>query len=303
MNAELVVTDREGLLSRWIKPSSDTEDEQQKRAERMVKAAVDRSPVAAKAKVYAKGSYPNSTNVRRDSDVDIVVECCEVYFHDGAAPSSSTPKQRRPKSLWWPPEEWRSTVHSLLQDHFGRQQVDADHNVAFNIPAVDGSRPSIDVVPSYEYRAYRRLDGAGDPAIGSLVWCKDGKKIVNWPKQQLVNGRNKNTSTGHRYKNMVRALKNAENELVRLGRVTEQPSYLMECLVYNVPDPILKRGHSLDDTFRAALTHLIEGTLNDVHKSWAEPNEIKPLFGAGQKWSVDDAHKLVVETFYLLNYV
>src|SRR5689334_20197861 len=76
--------EREALLTQWIKPSSDTEKDQQERAERMVNNAVDASSLLKETRhrVYAKGSYPNSTNVRRDSDVDIVVELFECIYYD-----------------------------------------------------------------------------------------------------------------------------------------------------------------------------------------------------------------------------
>ena len=43
----------------------------------MVQAAIDASGISDVCmNVYAKGSYANQTNVRRDSDVDIAVDCC-----------------------------------------------------------------------------------------------------------------------------------------------------------------------------------------------------------------------------------
>ena len=94
---------------------------------------------------------------------------------------------------------------------------------------------------------------------GSCVWPKTGlTKIVNWPDQQLANGRAKNQRTGQRYKNYVRALKNAENVLVKAGTIKAKPSYLMECLVWNVADSTLKSG-TLDVGFRATLVELWQG--------------------------------------------
>lgn len=58
---------------------------------------------------------------------------------------------------------------------------------------------------------------------------------MNWPQQQLKNGRSLNTQTNHRYKKYVRALKNAESFLAAAGTIDELPSYFMECLVFNVP--------------------------------------------------------------------
>ena len=79
-------SDREAILSAWIKPSSSDEVLQQERAQRMVDQAVTASNEFARVskKIYAKGSYANNTNVRQDSDVDIVVECHECTYYDTA---------------------------------------------------------------------------------------------------------------------------------------------------------------------------------------------------------------------------
>jgi hypothetical protein len=63
------------------------------------------------------------------------------------------------------------------------------------------------------------------------------------------------------------------------------PSYLIECLVWNVPNEYL--GH---DTFRAdvhhALAHLWNETRSDeACKEWGEVNELKYLFRTGQPWN------------------
>ena len=64
--------DREALLSTWVKPSSDTEKDQQDRAERMVRDAIKGWPAfdGVDYEIYTKGSYPNNTNVKADSDVE-----------------------------------------------------------------------------------------------------------------------------------------------------------------------------------------------------------------------------------------
>lgn len=72
----------EDILARWTAPSSDTEQEKQERAERMIRQAIDdHEPFReCSLNVYAKGSYANNTNVRSDSDVDIAVECTDVRY-------------------------------------------------------------------------------------------------------------------------------------------------------------------------------------------------------------------------------
>jgi tRNA nucleotidyltransferase (CCA-adding enzyme) len=71
----------EDKLVSWTGPSSVTEREKQDRTERMVKEAVRDHPGLKNctSTVYTKGSYPNNTNVKADSDVDVAVQCSDVF--------------------------------------------------------------------------------------------------------------------------------------------------------------------------------------------------------------------------------
>ena len=141
-------------LSMWVSPSSDSEKLRQDRAERMVRDAITANSVfdASELLIYTKGSYPNNTNVRRDSDVDVVVELQDClfydYLYDRTARSSGAPYRGG-----WTPSAWREAVQEALVKHFGAAPVDFG-NIAVNIAAVAGSRPSADVVPSFAYDRY-----------------------------------------------------------------------------------------------------------------------------------------------------
>jgi hypothetical protein len=217
----MTAADREGLLSRWIKPSSDDEQTQQDRAWRMVIGAVKaHEPLkTADLNVYAKGSYPNNTNVRRDSDVDIVVECQACYYYDYMPGREPTTQTGTPYKGEWAPARLRSEVTMALKNAFGSTGVDSSGKIALVVSAVPGSRPGTDVIPSFDYFLYDDPQ-RNSSRRGSCVWPKTGStKIVNWPDQQLANGRAKNQRTGQRYKNYVRALKNAENVLAKAGSI------------------------------------------------------------------------------------
>ncbi|PPL18644.1 nucleotidyltransferase family protein [Microterricola pindariensis] len=298
-------TDRSALLSRWIKPSSDTEKDQQDRAERMVREAFSAHPAfrSTDYRIYAKGSYRNNTNVRLDSDVDIVIELHECLYYDWApnvTPSNPAPT---PYTGSWTKEKWRGEVLAAITQKFGAADVDGTGNIAINVAAKSGSRPSIDIVPSFLYKQYSdTARSASLDRTGSCVWASDGKKIVNWPQQQADNGIAKNTATGGRYKYFVRALKNAENVLAAAGTIVEMPSYFMECLVYNVDDATLMSGRDLDQGFKAMLQALHQRLGNEADDRMLEPNEIKYLFHSTQKWTVAMGLELVISTWNYLGY-
>jgi len=299
----LTPSDRADLLSAWIKPSSNNEKDQQDRAERMIDDAIRAHPAFAgtSIEVYAKGSYANNTNVRRDSDVDIVVENHDCFYYEFNGCDAPPPGTIPPYTGKWTPELWRREVTNAVVNCFGSSDVDTSGEVALVVSTKPGSRPSADVVPSF---AFERYDSTYQSAAhdGSRVFKRTGGTIDNFPRQQLDNGRRKNIDTGQRYKNYVRALKNAENHLVKAGDMEAKPSYLMECLVWNVPDATLRTG-DLDAGFRATLVWLWEHLTDKyVYEDWEEPNGLKYLFWHGRKWTHADAKEIVLKTWQMLGY-
>ncbi|MFF1477313.1 hypothetical protein ACFVYD_07010 [Streptomyces sp. NPDC058301] len=139
--------------------------------------------------------------------------------------------------------------------------------------------------------------------VGSVVYGRDGNKVINWPELQLANGRAKSTNTGHRYKFVVRVLKDVENDLAAESVIKCLPSYFSECLIYNVPDRLFLAG-DFDDAVRASL----EEVYRQLTRIWlgslrmVEPSGIKKVFGEGQKWTEKDARKLIEGAWYSLGY-
>lgn len=298
--------ERQSLLSGWIQPSSTDEKAQQDRAERMVADAIASHPAfgSSSVKTYTKGSYPNNTNVRRDSDVDVVVEMRDLIYWDYNPNVANQSAQGTAYEGGWTPEKWRSEVAQAMLNVFGASDVDTHGKIAINIKAVLGSRPSADVVPSFLY--YRYNDSKRSQTLadqGSCVFPQgSAAKVVNWPQQQLDKGRAKNTATGGRYKYYASALKNAENTLAIAGLLDELPSYFMECLAFNVPDGVLTGG-SLDVGFRDTLIHMwTRLTDGSAAQEWVEPNWQKYLFRDKQKWAIEDGQALVIATWNYLGY-
>lgn len=302
---KMSAVERETLLAKWVRPSSDNEVTQQERAVRMVTEAIEAclSLKGVDRNIYAKGSYANNTNVRLDSDVDVSVDCHALLYWD-YAPYVTQPTPPLPGSPYkspWTPTAWRTTVVAAMEKKFGKADVDTSGSVAIQIKEVPGSRPSIDVVPGFHYRMYTVPDRSAFHD-GSCVYPATGARLINWPAQQLKNGRLKNDNTGKRYKDFVRVLKNAENKLASDGTIPELASYLMECLVYNVANPTLSAG-TRDQAFRATLVELWSGLeKKTVWEDWVEPSRLKYMFRGKKKWTVEEAQSLVLETWKYLGY-
>jgi hypothetical protein len=276
----------EETLNGWTGPSSATEKDKQDRTERMVREAVQNHPAfkGVRLTVYAKGSYANNTNVRADSDVDIVVQCHELEYWKEEVPGThaSTGSYSGP----WTPTRLRAEVGAALRTKFGAQ-VDESGSKAFGVNS-GSARVDADVVPCFDYRYYFASGGSRE---GTRIFTTDGHWFENFPAQQLVYGTAKNDRTNTSFKKAVRVVKRIENAMVESGAHREVASFFVECLVYNCPDPILRRS-TWTEKVRGILVHLwghLEGAEPTTESNrWLEVNECKYLFTSNQDWTRGD---------------
>jgi len=276
----------ENQLAGWTGPSSDTEKDKQERTERMIRQALDAHEAFTNCslKVYAKGSYANNTNVRADSDVDVAVECTSVLYWEESEKGIHTPGS--PYKGIWTPKKLRTELVSALQAKFG-DQVDSTGSTAIQINS-SSARVDADVVPCFSFRRYMKT-GSRD---GTKIFKKDGKSIVNYPRQQLDNGVAKNNRTGYAFKKGVRLLKRIENSMANDGTFRELPSFFMECLAYNCPDSVFTRD-TWTERLKGMLVHIWNELQGEEPESgrWMEVNNCFYLFHKNQKWSREDGRE------------
>jgi hypothetical protein len=253
-----------------------------------------------------KGSYANRTNVRLDYDVDIRVECDEFVYSDAAGAAADVRKmaeaQRKPYTGEYGRVEFKNDVEQALAEYFGRTAVKRG-NMAIRVRENKTTLPA-DVVPSFEYHQIYGSDCYGTLLFhqGTRIYPERGDHIHNWPAQQLDRDIAKNNATGRHYKRMVRALKRLENHLLTLGKIEELPSFLMECLVYNVPNELFNHSTYVAD-MRAVLATIFNATRSDeACKAWLEASERKYLFHASQGWTRQQAHALAHHAWEVMGF-
>src|SRR6266851_6702328 len=280
----------EDTFQSWAKPPAETEQTKCDNAVRAVRKAIDASSALKdrSIRVFAQGSYCNRTNVRTDSDVDICVLCADSLF-------SYLPKRLTDADVALTPatyvySQYKNDVEVALKTYFGKAGVTRGKK-AFDIHE-NTYRLDADAVACFEYRRYRE-DGTYDS--GTAFLPDGGSRIINWPDQNYENGVAKNKETGKRFKDVVRILKRLRNKMddEKIAAATPIPSFLVECLVWNVPNEGF--GH---DTYTAdvrwALAHLFNNTIKvDGCKEWDEINELKYLFRPGQPWTMEQVHKFI----------
>lgn len=280
----------EAQLAGWTGPSSDTEQDKQDRTDRMITEAVEAHAAFddCSLSVYPKGSYANQTNVRADSDVDIVVQCHECEYWREASPGSRT-SSGTPYEGIWTPAKLRAELVAALKAKFGGQ-VDATGSTAIVVRS-STARVDADVVPCFDFRYYFESGGSRE---GTKVFKKAGGSIENYPAQHLAAGKTKDQRTNGSFKKAVRIMKRVENLMVEADYHREVPSYFVECLVYNCPDEILRRSTWLS-TIKGVIGHIWEELQGDEPSDdddrWLEVNECKYLFHSAQKWNRKDGRE------------
>jgi hypothetical protein len=282
-----VARDWENSFGFWAKPPGQSEQERCENAERAVRNAISASEKLRRrnSKVFAQGSYRNNTNVRKESDVDIGVLCYDTFFM--ALPEGYTMKDFRIDPATYEYRQFKDEVGEALTAYFGKSSVSRG-NKAFNIRE-NSYHVDADVAPFFEHRRYSTN---GTYLSGVELSPDNDGRVINWPEQHYNNGVNKNTVTRRRFKALVRILKSLCNEMSDKG-ITEAKSilgFLVECLVWNIPDGSFGHDTWIADT-RTCLAFLFNNTITDKECSeWGEVSELKYLFRLGQRWTRQQAH-------------
>lgn len=276
----------ESQLSRWSHHGAqDTAKSTHERIRRVL--AAHQWPPGMAYDFYLQGSYRNDTNIRGDSDVDVVLEMTSTFNYDTTA-LTDWDRRRLEDSLGPAQYDWddfRREALKALTAGFG-QQVVSQGNKSIKIKG-EGQRLPADVVVCMGYRRYtsqyQYIEGIRFFALQDKRW------IINFPKLHYANGANKSRRTSDRFKRTVRMFKNARNRLVTDGRIRENtaPSYFLECLVYNAPDFAFKIG--FQDTYCDIVNWMVQ---NDLGGLMCQNGQM-PLFGpTPEQWSLTDAKAL-----------
>lgn len=244
--------------------------------------------------VFLQGSYRNSTNIRGDSDVDVVVQLDTTWGGDLSA-LSPTEKAAYNNTYAIADYQWgdfRADVLEALRRYYGSAAIQ-EGNKSIKVVAGSG-RLAADVVPALLYKKFYSFSSTNpDDFVPGIKFYdrSDNRQIINFPRPHYDNGVSKNMQirTSGRYKPAVRMFKNARTYLVRQSVISEElgPSYFLECLIYNVPDG--KFGESWQDTYAKSVNWLLSASM----PSFVCQNGQQELFGpTPEQWSTSDASAL-----------
>ena len=293
----------EDTLNSWTKPPSDSEQSKLENSEKMVRDVIkpDEKLKYKSTEVFAQGSYANNTNVRLNSDIDINVRYTGGFFFE--LPHNYEEKDfgldKIPDSEY-KFAEFKNDVENALIKRFGRYDVDRKDKCI----TIKGNsyRIETDVVPTCNYRRYTTN---GNFIIGAKFISDKGKGIVNFPKQHIENGISKNSLTYRKFKRLARLHKKLrykmENDKLNVSENIK--SFLLESLVWNVPNSVINTSGSWTETLKQSIIFLYQNTEeNDLCKDWGEVSELLYLFHNGRKWSRSDVNQYMKVLWNYMEY-
>jgi hypothetical protein len=256
------------------------------------------SPVRGRDKaIYLQGSYKNSTNIRGDSDVDVVVQLRETFGYDVSTLNTyeRAAFDRTFSDATYTLPQFRADVLKTLGAAFGSRVENG--NKAIWVRKRSGFVDA-DVIACQTYRFF-----GGSPAGTTVPFALEGMRfltqddhrlIKNWPRLHYDEGVKKNTATNGYYKSTVRIFKNLRNTLYDSAALpkTNAPSYFVESLIFNVPNSEFGTSHKRN--VLNSLVWLYAQYEQDRFQTFVCGNGFASLFGTTpEQWDIPLAHDFV----------
>lgn len=292
----------EDTINNWRYPPSIYEESKLQTAERLIREAISADPIlnAMDITVFGQGSYANDTNVRLNSDIDINVRYNSTFFYQ--LPNDTAKKEDFGiVSSNYSFSDFKTTVENALVRKFGRADV-TNHDKCIQIAGCE-TRVEADVVPTF---AYRRYDTMSSKYIeGVKFYTNAGVERINFPLQHIDNAILKNANTQKRFKRLTRIYRRLRYKMIEDGvRVSDNiTSFLLECLVWNVPNNIMNDHDTWSDRLRYSIIHLYNATETDAGcTEWGEVSERLYLFRGNRKWSREDVNNYLIQMWQYLKF-
>lgn len=261
----------------WAKAPSETEEGKCQNAVSRIKEAIE-SEFGNRVSIYLQGSYKNRTNVKLDSDVDIVV-CHESYFFPDLTFLTEPDKQIYSNNFIasnYSFHQFKNDIQKTLETEFGENYIDRKNKCIRVLE--NGYRVNADVVPCFVHNRMKTPILVGEKGIEFI--SDKGDRVYSFPKQHHENGIDKNNLTEGNYKSTVRILKNIRNDMLEKQILAEDdmPSFLLESLIWNTP-PLLFDSADHCHNIRRVVSKIWNDMKNTQKaNTYSEISDLKWLF-------------------------
>ena len=295
----------EEQLYSWTKPASESEEGKISNAISMIKDAIDKSEYlkSKDIEVFVQGSYANNTNVKTRSDVDVNIMLKDTFYD--SYPDGLTREDYGFVDGTNKFSIYKEEVRKALLSKFETRNIEIGNK---SIKIIDNSyRVEADAVPSFQYRNYKYIDSKESDNFveGVKFFSTSGEEVINYPKKHIENGIVKNTQTKRRFKRVARILKRIRHKMKEDKIEVNQniSSFLIECLVWNVPNKTLDNYNTWEERLKQTIIFLYKETKDfDLCKEWREISELLYLFHDKRKWSYKDVNEFARQVWQYMEW-
>ena len=294
----------ESVLQSWTSPLSQTEEQRVENTVRMIREAVTSyfKLSDCSMSIFAQGSYANNTNVRQNSDVDICIMSTSTVFCNYVEGKTDKDYGYTPGTISF--YDYKAYIIEALKNKFGAAAITIG-NKCVNIKA-NSYHVNADVVPAFQYRDFKIINSINPQKYieGIKYLSSTGEKVINYPKDHIENGKQKNIDTNHEYKKLVRIMKHIRNEMVDKGIVNGDKitSFLIECLIWNLPNDIITNSNTWAGTVQKSIAYLWNKINDNQHKEWGEVSERLYLFHSNRKWTAEETKSFLSDMYNFLQF-
>ncbi len=248
----------EQVFDNWSKSASVTEELRISNAISMIKDAIN-SSYKLKDKdieIFVQGSYANNTNVRANSDVDVCVMLKDTFY--SKYPDGLKREDYGFSASNYDFSTYKKSVLTAIIDKFGEDNVKLG-NKSIKIKS-NSHHIDADAVPCFQYRNYRYKNSTNQDIFveGTEFYAQNKQEIISYPKKHVENGRTKNANTQRRFKRTARILKKIRYHMINNNEPIDSSisSFLIECLLWNVPDNIFNENINHTDRVKEVIRYL-----------------------------------------------
>ncbi len=290
-------------IDKWAKPLNLYTDGIIKSMVRSVETALENSDLGNTYTVLPFGSQYFDSAISLNTPLDIYVVNTKDYYYDVQSTIDVSSLDLPKGKIDY--KKYKDNIYKAIQKHFGKHNVTVVGNTIY----IKKEQYRIHIKPAVSYHAYTNvIDKNGDTIVsfieGVTLFSKDGGQVIYYPYHEQKNYHNVNMKTDNRFNSIVRVFKHLSDWISRKeGYSTMMPSFLITCLVYNVPNVVIKRMSGYDDAVVEIVNYLYDILTTDLYKEMYEINDIKLLFSSKQTWTREAALDFVLKSKRYIKYI
>ncbi len=290
-------------ISKWARPLNLYTDGVVKSIARSVCDALEASGLADTCKVLPYGSQYFDSAISVNTPLDIYVLDTKNFAYDvQSTVDTSTLDLPKEQTDY---KKFRDIVYKDMRNHFHKNNVSIIGNTIY----IKKENYKVHVKPALLYHAYTNVINKNGEQVVSFIEGvtmpkKDGSPLIYYPFHEEKNYNSTNIKTDYRFNSIVRVFKHLSDWMSRKeGYSTMIHSFLITCLLYNVPNVVIKRMSGYDDAIVEIVDYLYDILTTDLYKDMYEINDIKLLFSSKQTWTRESALDFILKSKKYIKYI